>query len=132
MQNGSFYKHPLSITCGINNTNRNRFVSGPVQLLARVNANFINKRKYKPFFDTIESSEISIPIDLDLFQIIDDFSPGEEYAMLTLDLLINELFIVNKECYIKYVDSLTSQINTVKCNINSEIDTSSNILCIIS
>lgn len=128
MQNGSFYKHPLSITCGINNTNRNCFVSAPVQLLARVNANFIDKRNYKSFFDTIESSEISIPIDLNLFQMIDDFYPGEEDAMLTLDFLINELFIeniVNKECYIKYVDSLTSQINIVKYNIKTAIDTSS-------
>lgn len=42
-----FVKHPIPFTCGIFRTERNFFLSAPLQLFARINSVFVAKRNYE-------------------------------------------------------------------------------------
>lgn len=63
-----FIKHPLSLTCGINQNKRNCFMNFAIQLFARLHSDYIDLNQYKIFFNALKMFNHSIPLDPDLIK----------------------------------------------------------------
>lgn len=120
----SYIKHPLSKTCGIVREGRTCFLIAPIQLIVRINEAYLYISEYEEFFESLKTSESSIPIDSKLLNKEIDENPTEEDALFAVSFLINELGLLkllDENYYIKYNDTETKDIISFPFNIQTAI-----------
>ena len=128
-QCGEFIKYSKSITCGINQIDRNCYINAPIQLFARINPALMSYEISKPdIFNSLKTSMHSIRIPDDLYSEILQSIPDDEDAITVVDFLIHKFELNSKYdngYFIHYIDSIDDELKSIKYSIKTAINPNS-------